>query len=364
MSKLQITEMVLLTVGGWILITAAVNDIFLTARSCLSKTSRNNKAGLRQSAIKLNILLTGMLKNSKRRGFLQKRLHLIVPVLQIIIWKTLLIFGFSLLYLAIEWQSRSELISAGKPEDILSSLWLSLAISFRIALYEMVLDNPMIFLVANIQFVTGYLFIGFVCFYLIILKQKAKLLKPRLYKLQHELDGFYSPFALAASLRDYRSNNLLLILQDWEKWADELRKNLYLHRQFIYGGIRNERGVTWLAALGVVLDASAALIVTSQGAVEKQARDTFGAARRALVEVSGLFAISEDQKRIRKFEEMAFEDEVLSAELIFEDEDVFQNSARDEMFNVWRFTYEKYLRCLSVELEEENYANKYGTKYY
>jgi len=369
MKELEITEIILLTVTGWALITFALKDMLLTARCCLTENSLDLTVALRQSAIPLIRFVNGIIKNYKHKKQVLKRFNFIIPFLQIIIWKALTVFGFCFLYLAINWQTQDEMIANNHWEDITASLWLSFAISFRLTLHELVLENPMIFLVANLQFYTGFIFFAFVCFLVIVLKRKSRKLQPRLYKLQYELDEIYAPFILADSLKEYGSNNLLLILQDWEKWVEDLRINFYLHPQFVYGGIENERNVNWLTALNIILDTSAALIVSSEGAIEKQARRTLAKARRTSLETLELIVQknrkyeNESKTKDRKNSKAASDNEILSADLLFESEETFENEDQNEMFDVWRVTYQDSLRNLSDVLESELPVGKYERVY-
>ena len=245
MSELQLIETVFLIIVVGALIALVVKDIVLTACGCLLDAPSNFAPGGRlTSGDRLAVFLTALLKPLNRRAVLLKRFRVIVPLLQIIIWKALLVAGFAVLYLAIGWPAQHETLPDDKLNNFTASVWLSLSVAFRFALDEPTLDNPLILLIANMQFYSGFLFFGFVCFYLTRLRQKARQLKPRLYKLQHENDIFcYSPFALADSLREYRNCNLLLILDDWERWAEKLRVELRRHRQFIYGGVRGEQNI-------------------------------------------------------------------------------------------------------------------------
>lgn len=369
MRELEITEMILLTIAGWALITFAVKDMFLTARCSLSEKNVDFTAALRQSTVPLIRFVNGIIKNFKYKKWILNRFDLIIPLLQIIIWKTLTVFGFCFLYLAINWQTQDGAIANDHWEDITFSLWLSFAISFRLTLPELVLENPMIFLVANIQFYTGFLFFGFIFFRLTILKRKSRKIQPRLYKIRHEPNCVYSPFVLADSLKEYSSNNLLLILQDWEKWAEELRINFYLNPQFIYSGLENKQNVNWLTALNIILDTSAALIVTSEGALEKQARRTFANARRTSFEVLTLIVQKnhncKKENKPEKLNNAKFDSDrdILSADLIFETEDAFESEDQNESFAVWRVTYENSLRNLSDALESELPIIKYERVY-
>lgn len=348
MQEIQAIENVLLVIVALTLISFAANDVILTAKQLLNfQTKRNtsNKYLVR--------LFISFFRDTDWSFAIQKRLFFLVPVLQILIWKLSLIAGFSFLYYTFGWQLENEVIINGKTSDFVASFWLSLMISLRLALYELPLDNPNIIFLANIQFYLGFLFFGFVCFYLIKLRQKTKKLKPRLFNLQYQIkEDFYSPFVLANSLKQYDSSNLLLILKDWENWSEELRINLRQHRFFIYGGINYERNLSWLSALNIILEVSAALIITSEGAIEKRARKTFEVARRTLIETAELInkkrfenKIDKQNKKIDDF------DKVLSAQVVFEKDEIRVPKMQNEMLSIWKFTYEKDLNALATELK-------------
>lgn len=348
MKELQAVENVLLVIVALTLIGFAANDVILTAKQLLNfQTKRNtsNKYLVR--------LFISIFRDTDWSFAIQKRLFIIVPFLQILIWKASLIAGFAFLYYTFGWQPENEIIINGKTSDFVASFWLSLMISLRLALYELPLDNPNIIFLANIQFYLGFLFFGFVCFYLIKLRQKTKELKPRLFNLQYQIENDnYSPFVLANSLKQYDSSNLLLILKDWENWSEELRINLRQHPFFIYGGINYERNLSWLPALNIILEVSAAIIITSEDTIEKRARKTFEVARRTLIETAELInkkhLENKTNKQSKKVDDF---DKVLSAQVIFEKDEVRDSLRQNEMLSVWRFTYEKDLNALSTTLK-------------
>jgi len=356
MSERHILETILTVAVVWLLIAFAVRDLVSTAHRCLSERSSNFVPHLPPASgdwlVDFSVFI---LKKFNRRTALLKRLHLIVPFLQIVIWKAALVFGFAFLYLTIGRQSENETI----PDDPAFSLWLSFAVSFRFVFDEPALHDPLLRLIANVQIYAGFLFFGFVGFYLMMLRQKAGKLKPRLYKLKFETnEPRRPPHALAESLREYSPHNLLLILESWERWAEELQTNLRAHRHFIYGGVRNEQKTGWLETLNSVLDACAALMVASGNAIEKQASRTFGAAHRALVEISELTGAKTAENKIvssavREPRDEFSDDEILSAQLLFEDEKTFGNAGQAERLGVRRLSYEKYLIRLADELETE-----------
>lgn len=348
MKELQITGNILLIIVAATLIAFAVKDMFLTAKHCLNIPTR-----WQTSDESLVNFFVSVFRKSKWRIKIQQNLYIFVPMLQIVIWKNSLIAGFAFLYLVFGWQYETDIISNDRTNDFSAAFWLSLMISFRLAIYELPLDNSAIIALANMQFYLGFVFFGFVGFYILKLRQKAKLLKPRLFNLQYQvLNNSYSPFALADSLRQYADNNLMLILQDWNKWAEELKVNLRQHRYFIYGGISYEKNIDWLFSLKIILDVSAALIITSDGKIERNARKIFESARKTLIETADLIAKNcleskiDGQKKINDDS-----DQILSSEVVFDKDELDIPLFQSEMLNVWRFTYEKDLRALAKAVE-------------
>jgi hypothetical protein len=290
-----------------------------------------------------------------------RRLNILLPALQLMIWQGSLILGFALLYLAIELQNRGEISAAILLEHFLLKLWLSCAISFRLFFNNLILEDSMIFLVANIQFYLGFLFYGFLVFYVTTLKQKARQLLPRLYNLKDKFDDYYSPSILYGCLSSYSQHNLMLILDDWQQWAETLKSNFNANPHLIFRPPGDNR-MSWLAGLNIVLDSSATLIIGSdEGAVKRQARRTFGAVRRALVEAKDLLNLLLEQNDAAQtcFHQKNnkplsdFEDEVLTAEFIFEAEDCPLTKSEIEMFEDWQFTYKSLLRDLADYLDAD-----------
>ncbi len=284
------------------------------------------------------------------------RANILFPALQILFWKLLLIAGFAVVYLAVNWKLRGELYALNPVEDLFTALWLSFTISSRLAPYNLNSDEMLIYLIAGIQFYLGFLFYGIVCFYLLTLWRKAKRLQPFLYGLKNELKKNYSPFHFSDSLKEScGTREIILILQNWEAWAEGLRDDLISCPSLIYSRSFT-KSWTWLASLNIILDTSAALIVTSDAATEFQARRTFAAARHALVGMAEyLQVLSPDSKYPPSFRESPpnYEDNILSAEIIYDVKESDSTTKQIEMLSVWQFTYQCSLSALADHLDVE-----------
>jgi Ion channel len=102
-----------------------------------------------------------------------------------------------------------------------------------------------------------------------------------------------SPPSAAELLRRHRGpgglSALEQLLRDWEHWAAELLESHLSYPLLAYFRSQHNNQ-SWLAALTVVLDTSALLMVGVQGACARQARLTFAMARHALVDLSQVFS--------------------------------------------------------------------------
>ena len=336
---------VLAIISGWILITLVIKDIFVTARRLLGN-NKNIETSYFSSSLWIIGTVHRVLKNQKwRRGFMSKA-GLLIPLFQYLIWNSLLCLGFGFLYFGARRQSPETNFF----EEIFPALWLSLAISIRFAAYEISSSDTLIYLIANIQFYAGFLFYGFVFFYLFTIWQKAKKLESSFYNLKYGA----SPFLPSNSFQKNTEKDLLLNLQAWGKWSKELRIALKSCPSLIYHK-PNGNNESWLISLNLILETTSLIIVTSDGAIEHQARRTFGTARKILIETTNQLCLFPYNKPQNSSADLLtiYEDAVLSAEVIIEDGEKSLTADQIEMLEVWRFTYQASLVKLAEYLEVE-----------
>jgi len=347
---------VLLIIAGWCVITQAARDIFVTAR--LAASVRQKNTGLSVYYYSLSGLIINkayqIIRCREWRRIFSSRAGVLLLILQFLFWKMSFIFGFALLYLAVKLKLGGEILADKLFADFFSALWLSFTISARFAPYDINSVEMLVYLIANIQFYLGFLFYGFVCFYLLTLWRKARRLQPFLYGLKKELKKPYSPFHFSTNLKEsYGTREIIMILQNWELWAEELRNDLTSCPLLIYGH-SSTKSVTWLASLNIVLDTSAALIVTSDAAITFQARRTFASARHTLVGMANyLKLLPTDSKQMSSFQESPanYEDEILSAEIIYDTKESGSAAKEMEILSVWQFTCQSSLSALSDYLD-------------
>lgn len=359
MSEFMNVIIILLTIAGWCLIAFAVKDIFITARLGLNSKRGNGKADLfyRSSTSWLMSAILQITKRQKHRQFFLQKLGFIVPFSQYLIWKTMLVVGFGFLYLALDWQDIGDKANFVFFDEIGSTFWLSLSIFTRLAHYEFAPGRIGIHILANIQFYAGFVFYGFVFIYFLTLWRRAKKVQPFLYRLKNEFGKPYSAFNFSDKLNQFGKNELSIILQDWEIWANDLRRNLKSSPTLIFKRSQTENW-SWLASANVILDASAAVIVTSDGAIKHQAKQTFAAVRLTVVETADyLNIVPQKVEYFPTFHDCRtvsnFEEDVLSAEIIYDETEDYFASERQEKFSLWQFTYQSHLTSLAEHLEVE-----------
>src|SRR5213082_3516012 len=79
------------------------------------------------------------------------------------------------------------------------------------------------------------------------------------------------------------------LLAEWERWGAEVLESHLSYPVLSYYRSQHDNQ-SWLAALTTVLDASALVMVSASGPLERQARLTFAMARHAVVDLAQVFA--------------------------------------------------------------------------
>lgn len=283
MQELEFTENVLLTIAGWLLVSLAAADMFLTARLGLARRGSASFSDFKRgSAFRL-------LRFLMRLG-LKQRLNIAVPVVQVLRWSAMFILGFAFLYLAAQPAAFSiGGLSTGR--QLSDAIILSLGVSSLVALDTSLLDGPAMLLIANVQFYLSFAFYLFTFLYAVLLKQRSRKLSVRLF----DQDRFSTPESLAGHLTDdYMANDVLLILQEWERWALDMRRVIRAHPQIACDPV-SPGEVPWPGALARILDTSELLKTGSRSAVDRQADWTWLACQKLLLEAADMFFYLQDE---------------------------------------------------------------------
>lgn len=283
MQELEFTENVLLTIAGWLLVSLAAADVFTTSRLGLARRSSASFADFkRASAFRV-------LRGLMRLG-VKKWLNILVPVVQVLRWAAMFVLGFAFLYLAAQPDSFT-IGGTATGGQLSGAILLSLSVASLVAIDTSLLDGPAMLLVANLQFYLSFAFYFFIFLYAVLLRRRSRKLSVRLF----EHDRFETPELLAGHLsEDYTANDVLLILQEWERWALDMRRVIRAHPQIACDTVATDE-TPWPVALARILDTSEILKGGSGSAVNRQADWTWLACQKLLLEAADMFFYLRDE---------------------------------------------------------------------
>jgi len=158
-----------------------------------------------------------------------------------------------------------------------------------------------------------------------------------------------SPPTAAELMRRHQQDHGLVALQqllaDWERWSAELMESHLSYPVLAYFRSQHDNQ-SWLAALSVVLDATALVLVTCPGPQRRQAQLTFAMARHAVVDLSQIFGArplqpASERLTLNEWEEIRDSLHLLPAS---------GSSAAFEELTRLRSLYEPYLETLAQYL--------------
>jgi hypothetical protein len=211
------------------------------------------------------------------------------------IWATLLITGFA----ALQWALGSQVADgalAGRPgarPDFFSDLYMSGVTFFTLGFGDVVPLTLWPRIVGVVEAGVGFAFLGLVIGYLPPLTQAFSHREVNVSLLDEragsppsacELLSRYGPVRDDAATHEF--------LRDWEVWSAELLEGHISYPVLCYFRSQHERQ-SWVAALTMVLDACALVIagVEGENVAKRDARQTFGMARHAAVDLSQVLGI-------------------------------------------------------------------------
>ena len=201
---------------------------------------------------------------------------------------------------------------------------------------------------AVIQSCIGFLFLTFVIAYSLALYKEYSRRQKRIAVIQASVG---SPPSVTDSFRpadkDESIEELIELLQDWEQWSAELLTGNSAYPELGYfRGRLSER--SWLTAVTTIMDVSAMIIATTDGALAWQAKHTFAMARRAVVETARAFAIPPRRPYSNRnmFTSLTRLRGALAGRVVPLRDEI----TADEQLIVWQETYEPYVFALSDHL--------------
>jgi hypothetical protein len=260
------------------------------------------------------------------------------------VWAVGLIFGFALLHHG----AGSAVNLAGEEATFRLDLYLSGTTFFTLGLGDVTPRNSLARFLTILESGMGFGFLALVISYLPVLYQSFSRRELNIALLDARAGSPPTPAELLrrhASPRGFEA--LERLLRDFERWAAELLES---HISYpVLGYFRSQHAnQSWLAALAVLLDTCALVIVGVEGACARQAQLTFAIARHVVVDLAQVFnapPAAPPQDRLSAAGFAALRKELASAGLPLPDDPGFEEKLRK-----LRGLYEPYVHSLSEHL--------------
>ncbi len=203
------------------------------------------------------------------------------------LWAIGLIIGFGLL----QWSLRSPL-NVSQSGSFSLYLYLSGTTFFTLGLGDVVPLDAGGRIMAVLESGTGFGFLALILGYLPVLYQAFSRREVTISLLDARAG---SPPTATELLHRHREDHgqeaLRQLLHEWERWSAELMESHLSYPVLAYFRSQHDNQ-SWLGALTAILDASALVMASQTGPLERQARLTFAMARHAVVDLSQVFATS------------------------------------------------------------------------
>jgi hypothetical protein len=203
-------------------------------------------------------------------------------LLLLILWATGLVIGFGLVH----WSSGSTLKTSGDTAGLSTYLYLSGTTFFTLGLGDIVPNTSIGRGIISFEAGMGFGFLALVIGYLPALNQSFARREVNISLLDGKAG---SPPTAGEMLRRHSHDRGLEELQqlfhEWENWSADLLESHLSYPVLAYFRSQHENQ-SWLGALAAVLDASAFVIASVEGACERQAQLTFAMTRHTIVDLA------------------------------------------------------------------------------
>lgn len=208
-------------------------------------------------------------------------------ILLLVVWALMLIAGFALLH----WGFASQLRTPDGTTGFGVEIYMSGTTLFTLGLGDVFPHTTLGRMLTVAEAGTGFALLALVISYLPILYQAFSRRESSIALLDARAG---SPPSAAELLRrwgqDGRQTDLHQFLGDWEHWAAELLESQLSYPLLAFYRSQHENQ-SWVAALTMVLDLGALVLVGIEGAQARQARLTFAIARHAAVDLSNVVSV-------------------------------------------------------------------------
>jgi hypothetical protein len=262
-------------------------------------------------------------------------------LLLLILWATGLVIGFALVH----WSSGSMIKTPEGSAGFSTYLYLSGTTFFTLGLGDVVPNTPLGRGLVAFEAGMGFGFLALVIGYLPVLHQSFARREVNISLLDARAG---SPPTAAEMLRrhshDHGLEELRQLFHEWERWSADLLESHLSYPVLAYFRSHHDNQ-SWLGALTAILDASAFVIVSLEGACERQAQLTFAITRHAIVDLAQIFNCpprEPEQDRLPSAELASLRTTLAAAGL-----KVREGSEVDQKLSELRRMYEPYIYSLS-----------------
>ena len=228
--------------------------------------------------------LVSLARGKRRESLLSIYGPLSLPLL-LTVWA----FGLILAFAMMQWGLQEPLSGQRSVTDFRNYLYMSGTTFFTLGYGDVVPTQFLGEALAVLESGMGFGFLGLVLGYLPVLYQAFSRREVNISLLDARAG---SPPTASELMRRHQQDHgleaLQQLLSDWERWSAELMESHLSYPVLAYFRSQHDNQ-SWLAALTVVLDTSALVMVSCGTSHRRQARLTFAMARHAVVDLSQLF---------------------------------------------------------------------------
>jgi ion channel len=225
------------------------------------------------------------LPSRRREAFLGFYGPLSLPVL-LTLWATGIIYAFGMM----QWAAGAAGPQAGVPSPFGTSLYLSGTTFFTLGLGDVVPRTQLAKVLMVIESGTGFAFLAIVIGYLPVIYQAFSRREGPIALLDARAG---SPPTASELLWRHRTDPtgeaLAELLREWERWAADVLESHLSYPVLAYFRSQHNNQ-SWLAALTMILDTSAMVMVCYEGRSARQAEMTFAMARHTAVDLAQVFS--------------------------------------------------------------------------
>ncbi len=236
-------------------------------------------------------LIVPHIKDARRRDRILGPFGPLSLIILLATWMVLLIIAFA----GLQWAAGSHLSNPTGPVTFPTELYMSGTTIFTLGLGDVTPLSPLARFLTVIEAATGFGLLALVIGYLPVLYQAFSRREVNISLLDARAG---SPPSAVEMLRRHCENDregLTQFLRDWERWSAELLES-HLSYPFL-GYFRSQHeNQSWVAALAMILDVCALVMVGINEIPMQPARLTFAIARHAAVDLSQSFQASPKQR--------------------------------------------------------------------